>query len=215
MGGATTARLRNHHSQLYMLSCQGRKCSMVSCFGSAHGGHGGVMYCRKHLAETAWSQPALARGAKSDSSLAPSLHTQRLKLNARFARADCQRRVRPPGTSRGKPKQTGTSFEEFLRGLPPIPGGRRGSSWKSRASDSSSIPGHSIESSRAQACERTHQSPCTACRCVSTRHWSYHGPSPGSNWEGVQVTARGQTPDRLTEDQKGRIASAIGCPVGP
>ena len=77
LGGATTTRLCNHHSQLYMLSCQGRKCSVVSCFGSAHGGHRGVMYCRKHLAETARSQspagPALSRGSKSDASLAPSL----------------------------------------------------------------------------------------------------------------------------------------------
>ena len=32
LGGRECARLCNHHSQLYMLSCQGRNCSVVSCF---------------------------------------------------------------------------------------------------------------------------------------------------------------------------------------
>ena len=40
--------------------------------GAIHGGHNGVMYCLRHLAEIARSQspagPALTRGAKPDSS---------------------------------------------------------------------------------------------------------------------------------------------------
>ena len=53
LGGAHTARLCNHHSQLYMMSCQGRNCSVLSCYGAVHGAHRGAPLCRKHLAETA------------------------------------------------------------------------------------------------------------------------------------------------------------------
>ena len=52
LGGRECARLCNHHSQLYMLSCQGRKCSVVSCFNKVHGAHKGTPLCSKHLAET-------------------------------------------------------------------------------------------------------------------------------------------------------------------
>ena len=52
LGGRDCARLCNHHSQLYMLSCQGRKCSVVSCFNKVHGAHRGTPLCSKHLAET-------------------------------------------------------------------------------------------------------------------------------------------------------------------
>ena len=55
LGGSHTARLCNHHSQLYMMSCQGRKCSVLSCYGAVHGAHRGAPLCRKHLAETARS----------------------------------------------------------------------------------------------------------------------------------------------------------------
>ena len=55
LGGSHTARLCNHHSQLYMVSCQGRKCSVLSCYGAVHGAHWGAPLCRKHLAETARS----------------------------------------------------------------------------------------------------------------------------------------------------------------
>ena len=35
LGGSSVARLCNHHSQLYMLSVnQGRKCSVLSCYGA-------------------------------------------------------------------------------------------------------------------------------------------------------------------------------------
>ena len=52
LGGRDCARLCNHQSQLYMLSCQGRKCSVVSCFNKVHGAHRGTPLCSKHLAET-------------------------------------------------------------------------------------------------------------------------------------------------------------------
>ena len=52
LGGKVTARLCNHHSQLYLLSCQGRKCSVVSCFDKVHGEHKGTPLCMKHLSET-------------------------------------------------------------------------------------------------------------------------------------------------------------------
>ena len=52
LGGRVTARLCNHHSQLYLLSCQGRKCSVVSCFDKVHGVHKGTPLCMKHLSET-------------------------------------------------------------------------------------------------------------------------------------------------------------------
>ena len=48
LGGSVTARLCNHHSPL---SCQGRKCSVVSCFDKVHGAHKGTPLCMKHLSE--------------------------------------------------------------------------------------------------------------------------------------------------------------------
>ena len=52
LGGRVTARLFNHHSQLYLLSCQGRKCSVVSCLDKVHGAHKGTPLCMKHLSES-------------------------------------------------------------------------------------------------------------------------------------------------------------------
>ena len=37
LGGKETASLCSHHSQLYMLACQGRKCSVVSCYAAVKG----------------------------------------------------------------------------------------------------------------------------------------------------------------------------------
>ena len=56
LSGRECARLCNHHSQLYMLSCQGRKCSVVSCFCKVHGAHRGTPLCKKHLSETGRAQ---------------------------------------------------------------------------------------------------------------------------------------------------------------
>ena len=55
LGGREVASLCNHHSQLYMLACQGRKCSVVSCFATAKGARNGAPFCKKHLAEAARS----------------------------------------------------------------------------------------------------------------------------------------------------------------
>ena len=55
LGGRDVASLCNHHSQLYMLACQGRKCSVVSCFATAKGARNGAPFCKKHLAEAARS----------------------------------------------------------------------------------------------------------------------------------------------------------------
>ena len=52
LGGRVTARLCNHHNQLHLLSCQGRKCSVVSCFDKVHGAHKWIPLCMKHLSET-------------------------------------------------------------------------------------------------------------------------------------------------------------------
>ena len=51
LGGRDVASLCNHHSQLYMLACQGRKCSVLSCFATAKGARNGAPFCRKHLTE--------------------------------------------------------------------------------------------------------------------------------------------------------------------
>ena len=47
LAGSETARLCSHHSQLYMLSCQGRKCSVVSCYASVKGAHRGAPFSAK------------------------------------------------------------------------------------------------------------------------------------------------------------------------
>ena len=38
LGGKETASLCSHHSQVYMLACQGRKRSVVSCYAAVKGG---------------------------------------------------------------------------------------------------------------------------------------------------------------------------------
>ena len=53
LGGSDTARLCSHHSQLSMLSCQGRKCSVVSCYSSVRDVRRGAPFCKRHLAEAA------------------------------------------------------------------------------------------------------------------------------------------------------------------
>ena len=66
LGSKECARLCNHHSQLYMLSCQGRKCSVVSCFSKVHGAHRGTPLCKKHLSVTGRAQsPAPAQSLSS------------------------------------------------------------------------------------------------------------------------------------------------------
>ena len=42
LGGKETASLCSHHSQLYMLACQGRKCSVVSCCAAVKGAYNGA-----------------------------------------------------------------------------------------------------------------------------------------------------------------------------
>ena len=69
LGGSSVARLCNHHSQLYMLSCQGRKCSVLSCYGAVHGAHRGAPLCRKHLAETARSFSPASTGPRTPNPL--------------------------------------------------------------------------------------------------------------------------------------------------
>ena len=51
LGGKETASLCSHHSQLYMLACQGRKCSVVSCYAAVKGAHNGAPFCKRHLTE--------------------------------------------------------------------------------------------------------------------------------------------------------------------
>ena len=83
LSGKECARLCNHHSQLYMLSCQGRKCSVVSRFCKVHGAHRGTPLCKKHLSETGRAQspspPPKSTGPKPEEpsilSVDPSLLT--------------------------------------------------------------------------------------------------------------------------------------------
>ena len=70
LGSRPSVKLRNHHSQLYMLSCQGRKCSVLSCYGSVSGARRGTPLCRKHTAESARSS---SPGPRSRSSLGDSV----------------------------------------------------------------------------------------------------------------------------------------------
>ena len=58
LGGSHTARLCNHHSQLYMMLCQSRKCSVISCYGALHA------LCGKHLAEAARSLSPASTGPR-------------------------------------------------------------------------------------------------------------------------------------------------------
>ena len=77
------ARLCNHHSQLYMLSCQGRKCSVISCFSKVHGAHKGTPLCSKHLAETGRSNsPAPVHGAANRRPEESLLHSIRRSQSA-------------------------------------------------------------------------------------------------------------------------------------
>ena len=46
-----TARLCDHHRQLYIAACSGRKCSVLSCHEQVDGAKQGVPLCRKHLME--------------------------------------------------------------------------------------------------------------------------------------------------------------------
>ena len=83
LGGRECARLCNHHSQLYMLSCQGRKCSVVSCFNKVHGAHRGTPLCSKHLAETGRSNsPAPVHGTAKRKPEESLLHSIRRSQSA-------------------------------------------------------------------------------------------------------------------------------------
>ena len=93
LGGSRTARLCNHHSQLYMMSCQGRKCSVLSCYGAVHGAHRGAPLCRKHLAETARSLSPASTGPRTPRSqtkdsfdLTSTLRTSHAKVEPRAVR---------------------------------------------------------------------------------------------------------------------------------
>ena len=76
LAGSETARLCSHHSQLYMLSCQGRKCSVVSCYASAKGAHRGAPFCKRHLAETVRSPSPARKPKAADTALASALRLQ-------------------------------------------------------------------------------------------------------------------------------------------
>ena len=106
LGGAQTARLCNHHSQLYMMSCQGRKCSVLSCYGAVHGAHRGAPLCRKHLAETARSLSPSSNGprtpkgtGKNSTDIAAAVRSAQTKVeprSVRFDAADPLRGASPP-----------------------------------------------------------------------------------------------------------------------
>ena len=57
LGGRDVTALCNHHSQLYVLACQGRKCRVLSCCATSSGARNGDPFCRKHLTEAASSTP--------------------------------------------------------------------------------------------------------------------------------------------------------------
>ena len=81
--GRDSARLCNHHSQLCMLSCQGRKCSVFSYFNKVHGAHRGTPLCSKHLAETGRSNsPAPAHGKAKRKPEEPLLQSIRRRQSA-------------------------------------------------------------------------------------------------------------------------------------
>ena len=72
-----------YRSQLivYMMSCQGGKCSVLSCYGAVHGARRGAPLCRKHLANTAHSLSPASNGprvvrAKTPVSSLPSSGTR-------------------------------------------------------------------------------------------------------------------------------------------
>ena len=77
LGGRDVASLCDHHSQLYMLACQGRKCSVLSCFATAKGARNGAPFCKKHLTEATRSPspkgPSTPNRKSSDNSLSSAL----------------------------------------------------------------------------------------------------------------------------------------------
>ena len=82
LGGKECARLCNHHSQLYMLSCQGRKCSVVSCFSKVHGAHRGTPSARS---TSLWQARPPHLGARAQNLRSPSsnLFVDRSRLRPR------------------------------------------------------------------------------------------------------------------------------------
>lgn len=46
-----SVRLCDHHRQLYVAACSGRKCSVLSCYETIEGARQGVPLCRQHLLE--------------------------------------------------------------------------------------------------------------------------------------------------------------------
>ena len=66
-----------------MLSCQGRKCNVVSCFSKVHGAHKGTPLCSKHLAETGRSNsPAPVHGTAKRKPEESLLHSIRRSQSA-------------------------------------------------------------------------------------------------------------------------------------
>ena len=49
--GRTSVRLCDHHRQLYIAACSGRKCSVLSCYDQVDGAKQGVPLCKHHLLE--------------------------------------------------------------------------------------------------------------------------------------------------------------------
>ena len=122
LGGLRTARLCNHHSQLYMMSCQGRKCSVLSCYGAVHGAHRGAPLCRKHLAETARSLSPASTGprtprsqSKDSAKIASTLRAAPTKVEPRAVRFE------PPEEAAGVPPLNKESSFREPRNLKPPP----------------------------------------------------------------------------------------------
>lgn len=49
--GRATVRLCDHHRQLYIAACSGRKCSVQTCYEKVDGARQGVALCIKHLSD--------------------------------------------------------------------------------------------------------------------------------------------------------------------
>ena len=110
LGGKEVASLCNHHSQLYMLSCQGRKCSVFACFNEIKGSHRGTPFCKKHLSDAARSpSPSSARTPQVDSASLSSV------LRSQFSQPA------KPDTPRGR----SVSFPEEPAAAPPVSTSRR------------------------------------------------------------------------------------------
>ena len=60
LAGKETASLCSHRSQLYMLACQARKCSVVSCYAAVKGAHNGAPFCKRHLTEASRSRKGIS-----------------------------------------------------------------------------------------------------------------------------------------------------------